>query len=63
MGANGSIQDCFWYEGASWQHFELAPADSASLEGGVAAVSRIEGSMEVWHIGADTSVKDVYWYG
>ncbi|MED7948902.1 hypothetical protein PUR56_08845, partial [Streptomyces sp. BE303] len=41
VGGNGSVQDRFWYEGGTWQGFELAPAGSASTHTGVAAVSRI----------------------
>jgi hypothetical protein len=62
IGANGSIQDAYWYEGSSWQRFELAPAGSASTTGGITAVSRIPNSMEVWWIGVDGSVQAAYWY-
>ncbi|OKH56189.1 matrixin family metalloprotease [Scytonema sp. HK-05] len=62
VGANGSVQDAFWYEGGQWQQFELAPAGSASTSGGITAVSRIPNSMEVWWIGADGSVQDAFWY-
>ena len=48
--------------GGAWAGFELAPAGSASLAGGIAAVSRIPGSMEVWFTGADGSLRDAYWY-
>jgi Trypsin-like peptidase domain len=62
IGANGSVQDAFWYEGAQWRRFELAPAGSASVNGGITAVSRIPNSMEVWWIGANGSVQDAHWY-
>ncbi|WP_405015893.1 hypothetical protein OHV05_01365 [Kitasatospora sp. NBC_00070] len=62
VGANGSVQDRYWYEGSPWQSFELAPAGSAATTGGVAAVSRIPGSMEVWFVGPNGSVQDRYWY-
>ncbi|MBE5096774.1 hypothetical protein IGH98_24130, partial [Bacillus thuringiensis] len=61
IGANGSVQDSFWYEGQNWQSFELAPAGSASQTGRVTAVSRIPGGMEVWWIGANGSVQGAYW--
>jgi hypothetical protein len=35
---------------------------SASLTGGIAAVSRIPTSMEVWSARPDSSVQDNYWY-
>ncbi|MFE2728946.1 hypothetical protein ACFXHB_41925, partial [Kitasatospora sp. NPDC059327] len=62
VGANGSVQDHYWYEGSNWQGFELAPAGSASTNGGIAAVSRIPNSMELWFVGANGSVQDHYWY-
>ncbi|EEM32055.1 hypothetical protein bthur0003_54400 [Bacillus thuringiensis serovar thuringiensis str. T01001] len=31
IGANGSVQDAYWYEGSQWKQFELAPAGSASI--------------------------------
>jgi hypothetical protein len=45
-----------------WRGFELAPAGSASLNGGITAVSRIPNSMEVWWVGANGSVQDAFWY-
>jgi hypothetical protein len=62
IGANGSVQDAFWYDNSTWQRFELAPAGSAATMGGITAVSRIPGSMEVWWIGANGSIKDAFWY-
>ncbi|MER5640133.1 hypothetical protein ABT095_24710, partial [Kitasatospora sp. NPDC002227] len=47
---------------STWQSFELAPAGSASVTSGVAALSRIPGSMEVWFVGGDASVQDHFWY-
>jgi hypothetical protein len=62
IGANGSVQDAFWYEGAQWQRFELAPPGAASTNGGITAVSRIKNSMEVCWAGGDGSVQDSFWY-
>ena len=62
IGANGSIQDAYWYEGGQWGRFELAPASSAAPNGGITAVSRIPGSMEVWWIGENGSVQGAFWY-
>lgn len=62
IGANGSIQAAYWYEGGAWQRYELAPAGSASLTGNVAAVSRISNSMELWWVGANGSIQAAYWY-
>ena len=41
VGANGSVQDAFWYEGQDgWRQFEIAPAGSASPRGASCPVSR-----------------------
>ncbi len=63
---NGSVQDAFWYDSdppTDWRLFQLAPAGSASVSSGVAAVSRIPGSMEVWWVTENGSVNDMFWYG
>ena len=44
-----------------WQGFELAPSGSSSAHG-VAAVSRIPSSMELWYVAPNGSVQDRYWY-
>jgi hypothetical protein len=69
IGPDGSVQDAYWYDGNPWKQFELAPAGSAAGiageelgVGGITAVSRVPGSMEVWWIGPDGSVQDAYWY-
>ncbi|MEH7041031.1 hypothetical protein V7057_24860, partial [Bacillus pseudomycoides] len=62
VGANGSVQDAFWYEGQPWRRQETAPAGSASTTGSITAVSRIPGSMEIWWIGANGSVQSAFWY-
>ncbi len=41
IGANGSVQDAYCYEGGQWQRFELAPGGSVATDGGIMAVSRI----------------------
>ncbi|MEH1903101.1 MAG: hypothetical protein V7L04_17235, partial [Nostoc sp.] len=40
----------------------MAPAGSASINGGITAVSRIPNSLEVWWIGGNSSIQDAYWY-
>ncbi|KFZ24285.1 hypothetical protein V502_01237 [Pseudogymnoascus sp. VKM F-4520 (FW-2644)] len=62
VGQDGSIQGTFWYEGGNWQHYQLAPAGSASPKGRIAAVSRIPNSMELWYVGHDGSVQGAFWY-
>ena len=39
----------YWYDGGDWQGFELRAVRAARPTGGIAAVSRIPGSMEVWY--------------
>ncbi|MFJ9950794.1 hypothetical protein [Kitasatospora sp. NPDC091207] len=46
----------------SWNQFALASAGGASLSSRVAAVSRIDGTMEVFFVGGNGSVQDRYWY-
>jgi hypothetical protein len=62
IGANGSVNDNYWYDGGTWNGFQIAPPGSASTSGGITAVSRIPNSMEIWWIGANGSVNDNYWY-
>ena len=62
VGPDGSVQGAHWYEGQSWQRYQLAPPGSASTETDITAVSRIPNSMEVWWTGADGSVQAAYWY-
>jgi hypothetical protein len=63
VGANGSVEDAFWYEGqVGWQRFPIAPAGSASLGGGITAVSRIRDSMELFWVGGNGSIEDAFWY-
>jgi hypothetical protein len=62
VGADGSVQDAYWYENATWQRFELAPPGSASTSGGITVVSRKPETMEVFWVGADGSIQDAYWY-
>lgn len=62
IGGDGSVQDAYWYAGATWNQFPLAPRGSASIYGNIAAVSRMPNTMEVWWIGGDGSVWDAYWY-
>jgi hypothetical protein len=62
VGPDGSVNDAFWYDGGSWQIFQLASPGNALSSGGVAAISRIQNSMEVWWIGANNTIQDAFWY-
>jgi len=58
----GSYELTFRIHSESWAHFELSGPGSASANGGVAAVSRIPSSMELWWAGSNGSVEGAYWY-
>lgn len=56
------MQDAYWYEGGKpFQRYELAPPGSAA-PGGIAAVSRITASMEVWWVGPTGFIEGAFWY-
>jgi hypothetical protein len=61
IGSNGSIQAGYWY-GTTWARYSLATAGSASVTGGIAAISREEAAMETWWVGNDGSIQAGYWY-
>ncbi|MCJ1363731.1 hypothetical protein MMC16_002840 [Acarospora aff. strigata] len=61
ISADGSVQDNYFYDGAGWKRFELAPRGSA-VPGGIAAVSRLPGHMEVWWTGPRGSIEGAFWY-
>jgi LysM repeat protein len=65
VGLGGTVQGAFWYQGQnndSWQRYSLTGPGVASERGGVAAVSRIPASMEVWWVGPQGSVEGAFWY-
>ena len=60
---DGGITGAYWNEGDVWQAYPdaIADAGSASLDGGLAAVSRSATELEVWWIGPDGSVQGAAW--
>src|SRR5262249_27585056 len=46
----------------NWTPFQIAPPGSASFCSGIAAVSRLPNSKEIWWVGPDGSVQDAHWY-
>jgi hypothetical protein len=62
IGANGSVQAGYWYEGFEWKGYELDLDSESSTTSGIAAVSRIQTSMEVWWISTNGSIRDANWY-
>ncbi|KAK0711961.1 Matrixin-domain-containing protein [Lasiosphaeris hirsuta] len=61
IAPNGAVEDAYWYEGGTWNRFQLAPPGSAA-PGGILALSRIPGSMEIWWISPTGAVEGAYWY-
>jgi hypothetical protein len=45
-----------------WNKFAIAPPGSASSTGGIAAVSRVPNSMELWSVGQKGSIRGAFWY-
>lgn len=62
IGADGSVQDAFWYDGTPWRRQQIAPPGSASSSGGLAAVSRLPGTIEIFWTAPNGSVQDAFWY-
>ncbi|OBF30453.1 LysM peptidoglycan-binding domain-containing protein [Mycobacterium sp. ACS4331] len=61
----GSVEGAYWYDdGENWRayHDPVAGPGAASTSSGIAAVSRIPESMEIWWVGLDGSVQGAYWY-
>src|SRR5215831_8989271 len=63
IGPDGAVHDANWYDTSGWHTFTLPGAGpgSASPSSGIAAVSRIPNSMELWWIELG-AVHDAYWY-
>ncbi|MGW1682322.1 hypothetical protein [Saccharopolyspora sp. NPDC002376] len=61
---NGAVKGAFHYDDRAWQHydFDFAPDGSANVETGIAALSRVPDSMEIWWVAPDGAVKGAYWY-
>jgi LysM repeat protein len=65
IGADLSVRGDFWYEnGDSWQPYRdpVAAPTAAAPTTGVAALSRISTSMEIWWIGLGGTVQGAFWY-
>lgn len=61
---SGSVQGSYLVADVTkgWIRYELAPQGSASVKGGLTAVSRRPDTEEVWWIGPAGQLKDAYWY-
>jgi len=65
VGTDTSVRGAFWYDdGNPWRAYgdTVAIPTAAAPDSGMAAVSRIDTSMEVWWIGLDGSVQGAFWY-
>lgn len=71
IGSDTSVRGALWYEdGKPWRAYEhpvalpipLPGLPTAAPTSGMAALSRIDTSMEIWWIGSDRSVQGAFWY-
>ena len=58
----GSLQHAYWHTGMGEYGWDY-PANNVLLGGGISAVSRAPGLMEVFYVGNDYSFQHVYWDG
>ncbi|MFE3448947.1 CAP domain-containing protein, partial [Nonomuraea sp. NPDC059194] len=65
IGQDGSVQHAFWNEGGAWTQGNqprIAPAGVAAPQAGIAAVSRMPNTMEVFWIGPGDPLRHTFWY-
>jgi nucleoid-associated protein YgaU len=65
IGADTSVRGAFWYDdGNGWQAYRdpVALPTAAAPSSGMASVSRIDTSMEIWWIGSGGTVQGAFWY-
>ena len=65
VGKDGSIQSKFWFEGIrdnAWGFNQIAPPGSAFPVSGLAAISRLPNTLELWWVGPSGSVESAFWY-
>lgn len=71
IGSDTSVRGALWYQdGKPWRAYEhpvalpipLPGLPTAAPTSGMAALSRIDTSMEIWWIGSDRSVQGAFWY-
>ena len=65
VGADTSVRGAFWNDdGNGWQPYgdAVAVPTAATPVTGMAALSRIDTSMEVWWVGFGGTVQGAYWY-
>ncbi|MET0901515.1 MAG: LysM peptidoglycan-binding domain-containing protein [Mycobacterium sp.] len=65
ISAQGTVEGAFWYDdGKGWHHYHdaVAALGAASSSSGIAALSRMASTMEIWWIGIDGSVQGAFWY-
>ena len=65
IGSDTSVRGAFWYDdGKSWRSYRdpVAPITAAAPTSGMAALSRIQTSMEIWWVGLNGSVQGAFYY-
>jgi hypothetical protein len=68
VAPDASVQGRYWYQCGTWDSwdvgddFQIANPGSASESCGLAAVSRLPTTMEVWCVAHDGSLLDANWY-
>ncbi|HEX9965922.1 MAG TPA: hypothetical protein VGB04_13185 [Allosphingosinicella sp.] len=63
VGPDGSVNNARWYDmgDRQWESGELLPPGSASVTGGIAAISRDRNAIEIFWIGPDGAVRQGRW--
>lgn len=64
VSPHGSVEGAFWYDNFGnkpWQPYQLAPAGSAAIGGGLKARSRTSNVMNLWWVAPDGSIQGSYW--
>ncbi|MDT0495717.1 hypothetical protein RM717_35115, partial [Streptomyces griseus] len=65
IGAETSVRGAFWYDDSKgWRayHDPVALPTAAAPTSGMASLSRIDTSMEIWWVGLNGSVQGAFWY-
>lgn len=65
IGSDTSVRGALWYDdGKPWRAYQhpVALPTAAAPTSGMAALSRIDTSMEIWWIGVGGSVQGAFWY-
>lgn len=64
VSPRGSVEGAFWYDNFGnkpWQPYQIAPAGSAAIGGGLKARSRTSNIMNLWWVAPDGSIQGSFW--